>query len=73
MKIDGTRHKCVVTLAGEANGSVVSCDDVVPFVKEELRVPSGAIYDVEAVSAVDEAQTIKVRGALDGAGYRARR
>jgi hypothetical protein len=72
VKIDGTRHKCIVALAGEKQGNVIPCDDVVSFVKEELRVPGGSIYDIATVSAVDEASTTKVRAALDGAGYRPR-
>jgi hypothetical protein len=40
---DGERHTCVVALASEAQGSAVSCGDVVPFVREwfDLRHTNG--------------------------------
>jgi len=72
VKVDGARHKCMVTLAGEANGSSVACDDVVSFVREELRVPSGSIVDIAAVAGAADVETTKVRAAFDGAGYHPR-
>ena len=40
--IDGKRHACVVALLSEAQGSSVPCGDVIPFVRDELRLPSGS-------------------------------
>ena len=68
--MDGTRHKCIVALAKEPQGNVISCDELVPFVKEELRLPSGAVYDLGSVPPVDESVMIKVRAGLNDAGYR---
>lgn len=69
--IDGKRHTCVVALSSEPQGSAVACDDVVAFVKDELRVPSGSVYDLRTIPDVDPAETAKVGARLDGAGYRA--
>jgi len=68
--LDGTRHDCLVALYSEAQGNIISCDDVVAFVRDELRVPSGAIYDIRSGSNIDEAQRTKVEASLKGAGYR---
>jgi hypothetical protein len=68
--LDGARHDCLVALYSEAQGSFISCDDVVAFVRDELRVPSGAIYDIRTAPNVDEAQRTKVEANLKGAGYR---
>jgi len=67
---DGKRRKCVVALPSEAHGSSISCADVVPFVKDELRLPSGAAYDIRKIPDVDEAEVTRVRADLNGAGYR---
>jgi hypothetical protein len=67
---DGKRRKCVVALSSEAQGSAISCGDVVSFVSEELRVPSGAIYDIREISDVDETEVAKVSADLNSAGYR---
>jgi hypothetical protein len=67
---DGNRRKCVVALPSEAQGSFISCSDVVPFVKDQLRLPSGAVYDIRKISDVDEAEIARVRAELNGAGYR---
>jgi hypothetical protein len=67
---DEARHTCVVALSSEAQGSAVPCDEVVPFIKEQLRLPSGSIYDIRSISKVDEAEMAKVRTSLKGAGYR---
>ena len=48
----------------------MSCGDVVSFVKEELRVPSGAIYDIRKIPDVDESEMAKLRADLNSAGYR---
>jgi biopolymer transport protein ExbD len=68
--LDGKTPGCLVALSREAQGSAVACDDVVSFVRDELRVPSGSLYDVRAAAAIDTAQVAKVAAALQGAGYR---
>jgi hypothetical protein len=68
--LDGQRHTCVVALYTEAQGSAVLCSDVVPFVRDELRVPSGAIYDIRSIPDVDEAEITRVGDSLKAAGYR---
>jgi hypothetical protein len=68
--LDGKRHACVVALDKEPQGSTVPCKEAVSFVKDELRVPSGSIYDIHTVANVDSAEILSVRDALDGAGYR---
>ena len=67
---DGKRRKCVVALSSEAQGSSISCGDVVSFVREELRVPRGAIYGIRKIPDVDEAEVAKVSADLNSAGYR---
>ncbi|MDP9008364.1 MAG: hypothetical protein M3N91_06595 [Pseudomonadota bacterium] len=68
--LDGERHTCIVALSSEAQGSAVACDDVVPFVRDELRVPSGSIFDMRTVPKVEQAEVAKVEASLKGAGYR---
>ena len=68
--LDGVRHACVVALYNEALGSTIPCRDVVPFVRDELRVPSGSIYDIRTVANVDEAEITRVGASLKAAGYR---
>jgi hypothetical protein len=70
VKFDGKRRKCIVALSSEAQGSAISCDEVVPFVKDELRLAPGAIYDIGATSGGDDAEVAKVRANLDNSGYR---
>jgi hypothetical protein len=70
VKFDGKRRKCIVALSSETEGSAISCDEVVPFVKDELRLPPGSIYDVGAASGGDEAEVAKVRANLNDSGYR---
>ena len=67
---DGKRRKCVVALSSEAQGNSISCGDVVSFIREELRVPSGAIYDIRKIPDVDETEVAKVSADLNSAGYR---
>ncbi|HLW24843.1 MAG TPA: hypothetical protein VKT22_10830 [Steroidobacteraceae bacterium] len=66
---DGKRHACVVALKDEPQGSSVSCDEVVPFVRDELRLPSGAHYDTRTVASFDQATIARVEAGLKGAGY----
>ena len=68
--LDGKRHACVVALEKEPQGSTVPCQEAVSFVKDELRVPGGSIYDIRTVANVDNAQIMSVRDALNNAGYR---
>jgi hypothetical protein len=70
VKFDAKRRKCVVALATEAQGSVISCDQVNAFVKDELRLAGGSIYDVGTVAGGDEGETARIRAGLDCAGYR---
>jgi hypothetical protein len=68
--LDGERHTCIVALSSEAQGSAIACDDVVPFVRDELRVPSGSIYDIRTVPKAEQAEVAKVEAGLKDAGYR---
>jgi len=68
--LDGEHHTCVVALINEPQGSTVQCADVVPFVRDELRLASGSIYDIRTTAKVDGAERAKVEGTLKGAGYR---
>lgn len=67
---DGARHACLVALPSEAQGSVVPCGEVVSFIKDELRVSSGAIYDIRTSANFDAAEVTRVDGNLKSAGYR---
>jgi hypothetical protein len=66
---DGKRRKCVVALPSEAQGSSISCGDVASFVRDELRVPRGAIYDIRKIPDVDDTEVAKVSADLNSAGY----
>jgi hypothetical protein len=68
--IDGKHHACVVALYREALGSSISCEDVIPFVRDELRLASGSIYDLRANPDADETVVARVGASLTGAGYR---
>jgi hypothetical protein len=68
--IDSARKTCLVALLSEAQGSAVGCEEVVPFVRDEMRVASGSIYDIRTTPGVDPAQIQKVESNLNGAGYR---
>lgn len=68
--IDGKQHTCVVALHTEAQGSIISCGDVVSFVRDELRLPGGSICDIRTVPVVDETETTRVGNSLEKAGYR---
>lgn len=67
---DGARHTCVVALYSEAQGSLVRCEDIVPFMRDELRLASGSIYDTRTIAKVDEAEVGKTIQNLTDAGYR---
>lgn len=68
--MDGKRHLCIVALSTEALGSAISCNDIAPFVKDELRLPGGAVYAIRIIPDVSEAEVAKVGSSLQGAGYR---
>ena len=67
---DGEHHACVVALHSEAQGSAIACKDVVPFVRDELRLPGGSIYDIRTIPDVGESEMARVEASLKGAGYR---
>jgi len=68
--IDGGRHTCVVTLLKEAQGSAIPCGDVVPFLRDELRLQSGSIYDIRTIPDIDDKELARLGANLKGAGYR---
>ena len=67
---DGERHTCVVALYSEAQGSIVPCSDIVPFIRDELRLGSGSIYDTRTIAQVDAGEVAKTTQNLKDAGYR---
>ena len=67
---DGERHMCVVALSSEAQGSIVPCTDVVPFLRDELRLASGSIYDTRTIAKFDAAEIARTTQSLNAAGYR---
>jgi hypothetical protein len=67
---DGERHTCVVALSGEAQGSMVPCADVIPFMRDELRLAAGSIYDTRTIGTPDAAEVAKTTQNLKDAGYR---
>ena len=67
---DGARHSCLVALSSEAQGSIIPCADVIPFMRDELRLASGSIYDTRVIGKADEAEVVKTNQNLKDAGYR---
>lgn len=67
---DGERHTCVVALSSEAQGSIVPCAEVIPFMRDELRLASGSIYDTRTIAKTDAAEVAKTTQNLKDAGYR---
>lgn len=67
---DGERRSCVVALSSEAQGSIVPCADVIPFIRDELRVASGSTYDTRTVGKADPAEVARTTKNLQDAGYR---
>ncbi|HEX3396716.1 MAG TPA: hypothetical protein VHS76_08435 [Steroidobacteraceae bacterium] len=67
---DGERHTCVVALNNEPQGSIVPCTDIVPFIRDELRLASGSIYDTRVIAQVDDGEVAKTTQNLKDAGYR---
>lgn len=68
--LDGNRHACLVALDKEPQGSTVPCKEAVSFVKDELRVQPGSVYDILTVATVADTEIASVHAALDEAGYR---
>jgi hypothetical protein len=68
--MDNARRTCLVALYTEAQASAVACDDVVAFIRDEMKVAGGSIYDLRTTPGIDKAQTDKVGASLNGAGYR---
>lgn len=67
---DGERHACVGALIDETTGRATSCDGVLPFMRDALKLRSGSIYDIRTIPDVDEAQMHVVTASLKDAGYR---
>jgi hypothetical protein len=68
--LDGVHKACVVALLTEAQGNSIPCADVIPFIRDELRLANGSVYDIRTISDVDEAEIRKVDASLKNAGYR---
>jgi hypothetical protein len=67
---DGGLHACVVALLNEPEGHTMSCDGVLRFVRDDLKLQIGSVYDIRTIPDVDEAEMHRVAVALNGAGYR---
>src|ERR1700742_3683805 len=67
---DGENHTCVVALYTEPQGNTLPCADLVPFLKDELRLASGSIYDTRVTGKAGDADAAKTLRALNDAGYR---
>jgi hypothetical protein len=67
---DGERHTCVVALYSEPQGSLIPCADIIPFMRDELRLASGSVYDTRTIAKVDPAEVGKTTQNLNEAGYR---
>lgn len=66
--VDAARHRCLVALASEAQGSAVPCGDVVSFVHDELRLKPGSIF--ELAPKLEDPEVTLVAAHLKAAGYR---
>jgi hypothetical protein len=67
---DGANHTCIVALYTEPQGSTIPCADLIRFLRDELRVTGGAIYDTHVTSNADAAEVAKTTQSLKDAGYR---
>ena len=67
---DGERRTCVVALYSEPQGSLIPCADIIPFMRDELRLASGSIYDTRTIAKVDQAEVARTIQNLKEAGYR---
>ena len=68
--VDGKHRACVVALYKETQGSSIPCAEVVPFLRDQLRLQGGSIYDVHIIPGIDAAETAGLGASLKGAGYR---
>ncbi len=68
--VDGKLHACVVALYKEAQGSSIPCAEVVPFLRDQLRLQGGSVYDVHIIPGIDAAEMAGLGASLKGAGYR---
>jgi hypothetical protein len=68
--LDGKSHTCVVALNNEPQGNTIPCDDVVPFLRDELRLPKGSIYDILGEHDAEKTEVARVATHLKDAGYR---
>jgi hypothetical protein len=66
---DGVNHACVAALYTEPQGSTVPCADLIPFLKDELRVKNGAIFETRTTGKPDDAEVAKTTQALKDAGF----
>lgn len=67
---DAENRACIVALYAEPQGSTIPCADLIPFLRDELRLPSGSIYDTHMAAKVDSAEVAKTTQNLKDAGYR---
>ncbi|HEX3913820.1 MAG TPA: hypothetical protein VHW71_09965 [Steroidobacteraceae bacterium] len=67
---DGAQHACVVALYSEPQGSTIPCSELVAFLRDQLRLPSGSIYDTRTGAKVDDSEVRKTMAGLEDAGYR---
>jgi hypothetical protein len=67
---DGKRHACVVALSTEAVGNAIACADLIPFLSEQMRLQRGAVYDIQTIAPVDDAELAQAAAGLKHAGYR---
>jgi hypothetical protein len=68
--LDGAHHLCNIALATETQASSIACSEVVSFFRDELRLPSGAVYELRADGKFDPAELATLSANLQNAGYR---
>ena len=68
--MDGVHHVCNVALSKETQASSIACGDIVPFLRDELRLPRGAAYNLRTDQNVDPVELATVSANLKSAGYR---
>jgi hypothetical protein len=73
IRLDGVHHVCNVALPTEEHPSSIACADVAAFVRDELRVPSGAVYDLRADPQGEPSELTSISASLKNAGYRSAR
>jgi hypothetical protein len=71
--LDDEHHVCNIALSKEALASSVACGDVVSFLRDELRLPGGAVYDLRSDQKADSAELATIAANLKAAGYRSAR